>query len=233
MNPLVSIIMAVYNGEKYINEAILSLLNQTYPPTELIIIDDGSTDDTPNILRNFKNQFAIITQSNQGQPAAQNLGIQLAKGKYIGFLDSDDVYASHKISTQVEFLEQHPQIDMIYGYVKQFISPELPEHIKQTKHCPQQAEPGYIAIGGLFKKECFEITGLFDTQWRVGYFIDWYMRAKEQQLKEHLINDIIAKRRIHDNNLGTYSKHYQHDYLRIVKAAMDRRQNHSQGCENG
>ena len=111
---MVSIIMAVYNGETYIEEAIKSILNQTYKNIELIIIDDGSTDGTKKIA--LKYPVIYHYQKNKGPSSARNKGIELAKGKYVAFIDSDDIYLKNKIERQVEFLEKS-SFDIVFNDV--------------------------------------------------------------------------------------------------------------------
>jgi len=110
---VVSVIIAVYNGEKYIKEAVESILNQTYKDIELIVVDDGSTDRTKEILTNYPN-IKYVYQDNRGEGAARNLGTSLAKGDYIAFLDGDDLYKKDKIEKQINMLELNPEIDVVY-----------------------------------------------------------------------------------------------------------------------
>ncbi|KEI87986.1 hypothetical protein N496_12830 [Clostridium botulinum A2B3 87] len=110
---VVSVIIAVYNGEKYIKEAVESILNQTYKDIELIVVDDGSTDRTKEILTSYPN-IKYVYQDNRGEGAARNLGTSLAKGDYIAFLDGDDLYKKDKIEKQINMLELNPEIDVVY-----------------------------------------------------------------------------------------------------------------------
>lgn len=109
----VSIVMPVYNGAKYIEQAIDSVLKQTYPFIELIVIDDGSTDATPNIIQRYQN-IKYVRQVNQGPSAARNLGVKLSKGKYIAMMDADDLSKPTRIEEKIEIMEHNPHIDFIY-----------------------------------------------------------------------------------------------------------------------
>lgn len=117
---MISVIMPVYNGEKYITQAIDSVLSQTYPNWELIIINDGSTDDTAKIIKSKYNQNKIkyIYQENQGPSIARNRGIDLAQGDYIAFIDADDLYTRDKLEKQLQFLEEHSDYDIVYNDIK-------------------------------------------------------------------------------------------------------------------
>ncbi|HHV6902569.1 TPA: glycosyltransferase family 2 protein, partial [Haemophilus influenzae] len=109
--PLISIIMPVYNAECYLNQAILSCLNQSYQNIELILIDDGSTDKSIEIINNIINKDKRVklffTSTNQGSAAARNIGLGKAQGDYITFLDSDDFIANDKLEKQLNFMLQN------------------------------------------------------------------------------------------------------------------------------
>ncbi len=116
MNPKVSVIMSVYNNDKYVKIAIDSILHQTYKDYELIIIDDGSTDTTPQIIDTYINhpQVRIIhKQKNEGLQKALNLGISQAKGEYIARLDADDIALPTRLEQQVKYLDQHPEVALL------------------------------------------------------------------------------------------------------------------------
>lgn len=104
-----SVIIPVYNRSKLVKRALLSVLNQTEPAAEIIIIDDGSTDETPQTLKKFVGDAQIITQKNSGVSAARNAGLKQAAGEWIAFLDSDDEWLPDKLKMATEFIEKHPQ----------------------------------------------------------------------------------------------------------------------------
>lgn len=109
-SPLVSVIIPVYNGEKYIEEAVQSVLNQTYSPIEIIVINDGSTDRTLGILEQFQGRIIFRSQTNKGAAESLNLGISLANGKYFARLDADDIARVDRIEKQVIQMEAHEEI---------------------------------------------------------------------------------------------------------------------------
>ena len=108
--PLVSVIIPTYNRGWTLKETILSVLAQTYEDFELILVDDGSTDNTPAILSEFQDKIVVIRQENAGVSAARNQGVSRAGGKFIAFLDSDDLWMPEKLSVQTDFLVSHPEI---------------------------------------------------------------------------------------------------------------------------
>ena len=129
-DPLVSIIMPVYNGEKYIKEAIDSVINQTYKNWELIIVNDGSKDNTERIVKSYDDKrIKYFYQENKGVSAARNRALEVAKGKYITFLDSDDYLPPNSIKAREEYLEKNPDIDIVDG--KAYVMDENLEKIKR------------------------------------------------------------------------------------------------------
>jgi glycosyltransferase involved in cell wall biosynthesis len=223
MKSLVSVILAVYNGEKYLQESIETVFAQTYSPIELILINDGSQDRTEQIAQTYGSKIRYFYQPNRGQPAAANWGIRMALGSYIAFLDADDLYLPDKTALQVEVLTARPQVDFVFGHVEQFFSPELSLEMKEKLVCPTGTQPGYLAAAGLFRKECFERVGLFNEKQRMGVFIEWYMRSTEAGLKNALIPNQVMRRRIHGNNMAISSENSRLEYVQIVKAALKRR----------
>ena len=109
----VSVIIPAYNGDRYMVEAINSILHQTYTNWEIIIVDDGSTDNTSNIIQKYSKQIKYFHQTNQGVAASRNLGLSKAEGEYIAFLDQDDVFLPHKLASQVTVLAEDSTLGMV------------------------------------------------------------------------------------------------------------------------
>src|SRR2546428_1998680 len=114
MKPLVSVVIPVYNQERYIAEAVDSVLRQTYPDVELVVVDDGSTDRTPEIVKGYGSRLRYMHQDNSGAATALNRGIQAASGELVGWLSSDDVYEPTKVERQVELFASRPEISLAY-----------------------------------------------------------------------------------------------------------------------
>ena len=144
--PLISVIMAVFNGENFLAEAIDSILRQSYPNFEFIIIDDCSNDQTPDILSMYANQEkrvkVIVNKKNIGTYKSANLGLAIAKGKYIARMDADDISYSNRFEKQVQFLESNPEIGLLgsaveiideNGYIINKFTPALDDHLIRWK----------------------------------------------------------------------------------------------------
>lgn len=225
--PLIGVIIPVYNGERYLAEAIESVLAQTYRPVELIVVDDGSTDSSADIAKRYAPPVRYYFQPNSGAGAARNRGTDLAQGDLLAFLDADDLWVEDKLARQMEAFESDSELDMVLGHVKQFYSPELSEDVKERIRIPVETMPGHHVGTMLIKREAFFRVGAFETGWQMGEFIDWHARAIEVGLKSFMLPEMVMKRRIHMNNMGRCERKHQTDYVRILKASLDRRRKKS------
>lgn len=224
ISDLVSVIIPVYNGEKYLAETLLSVLNQTYKNLEIIVVDDGSIDNTVNIVKANKNVIYIY-QNNQGTAAAFNSGINQAKGQYFAFLGADDLWNSIKTQIQIDAFKEYSDYDIISGHVKQFLSPELPEQLKDNIKFSEKLIPGQVVPAMLIQRDFFFRVGLFETKWKVGAEMSWFLRANEIPLKLKILPEMVLLRRIHTNNKGIMNREFLSQRAKIIKASLDRRRN--------
>lgn len=220
---LVSVIISVYNGEMYLAETIESVVNQNYPNIESIIIDDGSTDCSSEVIKRFVPTVRYHYQPNSGIAAAWNRGIELAKGDFIAFNGADDLWTQNKTRHQMDAFYMDSTLDIVFGHVKQFHSPDLREDEKQKMWCPDELMPGVSAGTMLIRRDSFFRVGLFNTKWRRGIFNDWYLRANELGLKTHMLPDLLMWRRLHRSNHGIVNRDKSVDYVRMLKDSLDRR----------
>lgn len=223
MNPLVSIIMPTYNTASYVVEAVKSVFTQTYSPIELIAIDDGSTDGTLEILKSFGDNVRIISDgTNVGIGGARNKGIRVARGEYIAFMDSDDIWNPKKLERQMKQLADNASLDISFTMIENFVSPDLSEEIKATRSFPSGPISGQISGTFVIRRATFDRVGELNPLYRVGEFIDWMSRAKEKGLTYDIVPEVLYLRRVHATNT-TANRPAQADYLKIMKAALDRK----------
>ena len=220
---LVSVIIPVYNREKYIAETIQSVLTQTYDSWEIIIVNDGSVDRSEEIALSFGEQIRYVSQTNQGIGAARNAGVRLAKGAFLAFLDSDDLWIPDKLTKQMAVLLGTPSLDMAFGYVQPFVSPELRNEERPAIRSATEIMPGYQAGTMLIRRDAFHQVGGFETNWELGEFLDWYARARDLGLKSFMLPEVVMKRRLHKSNLGSIKRDNRVDYVRVLKSVLDRR----------
>jgi glycosyltransferase involved in cell wall biosynthesis len=225
----ISVIIPVYNGERYLAEAIESVLAQTQPPHEIIVIDDGSTDGSAKIVERFLPAVQYHWQPNAGPGSARNCGVSLAHGAFLAFLDADDLWTEDKLDYQLAALSNDPTLDLVFGHVQQFYSPELDEQAKQRIRIPREIVPGIHCGAMLIRDSAFRRVGAFRTDLHLADFVDWHARAMEIGLKSLMLPDIVMKRRTHQTNLGIRRQESRGEYARVLKAALDRRRKPERG----
>ena len=207
-HPLVSVIIPTYNRSQMVQEAIDSVLNQDFADYELIVVDDGSGDNTPAILAAYGQAITVLHQSNKGVSAARNHGIAAAAGPLIAFLDSDDLWLPRKLSTQVKFFKDHPDA-VINQTQERWIRHGIRVNSKQRHHkfsgmifehslalC--LVSPSAVMI----KKSLLEAVGVFDEQLPACEDYDLWLRIS-CRYPVHLIDaPLIIKRGGHDDQLS-------------------------------
>ncbi|MCP3445608.1 glycosyltransferase family A protein [Bradyrhizobium sp. CCGUVB14] len=198
----VSVIIAAYNAETYIAEAVESVLGQTVPPDEVIVIDDGSTDDTRNVLGEFGDRITVLAQSNNGQAVAVNKALATAQGELIGFCDADDLWTPRKLELQLALLEHQGGVDAVFGKVEQFVSPDVPDAQRERLKPAVAIMPGELKQCMLIRRAALDRAGPFDESLPATFFIAWLGRAKQNGLRSAHVDDIVVRRRLHLGNGG-------------------------------
>jgi len=219
----VSVVMPVYDCARHIGAAIDSVLAQTLAPRELIVIDDGSTDDSGAVARRFGAPVRCERQAHAGIAAARNRGVALAQGAFLAFLDADDLWTRDKLRLQCAALDEDPTLDMVLGHVAQFVSPELPADTAARLRCPDAPIAGFVPGAMLVRRASFLRVGPFDLAHRIGEVLDWQLRAREAGLVHRMLPDVVLRRRLHDANQGIRERDGRSAYAAILKAALDRR----------
>jgi glycosyltransferase involved in cell wall biosynthesis len=213
----IATIIPAYNCERYLAEAIESVLAQNYRPLEIIVIDDGSTDDTAKIAKRFEPAIQYCFQANGGIGSARNRGIGLAHSDFIAFLDADDLWPEGKLEHQMLAFHDNREIEAVFGLVQQF------EQSSGGTTDVGALMTGQLASSMLIRRESFDRVGPFRTDIKLGEFVDWYMRASEKGLRSRMLAEVVLRRRIHDSNIGLRHRDSSSDYVRLLKNALDRR----------
>jgi glycosyltransferase involved in cell wall biosynthesis len=220
---LVTVMITVFNGAAYLGEAIESVLGQTYPEIELVVLDDGSTDASGDVARSYGSALRYERQENAGMGAARNGALALARGRYLSFLDSDDRFRPDKIERQLAVLDADPAVDMVFGHMTEFVSPELDAASAALLRKPVHDQPWRTPNLMLIRREAFDRVGPFSTTLRVGIGVDWYARALEHGLQEAVPRHIVLERRLHAQNNGIRQRDARSQYLHVLKASLDRK----------
>jgi glycosyltransferase involved in cell wall biosynthesis len=203
-NPTVSVIIPTYNRAQWIGASIQSVLDQTYTDYEIIVVDDGSTDDTAEVIRAFTDRVRYFYQENGGSAAARNRGLQEARGEYIAFLDSDDLFLPEKLHKQVEYLQHNPHIGMVYSAYTNIdhnhnelgiIPAQYTGHIYRQMlfHCNIQTSSVMI------RRQVIETVGLFDIALPMAQDVDYWIRVA-RHFEIGAITEPLAYVRLHPDN---------------------------------
>lgn len=216
----VSVIVPVYNGENFLAGVIQNICRQEYQPLEIIVVDDGSTDETAKVAAQFGEQIHYIYQSNQGPAAARNYGIKLAKGDMIAFLDVDDLWADYILGEFVNYLTANPDVDIVQGLIQRLQLNTTGCGEYQLVFEPYQ----FINLGSaLYRKSVFDKVGMFDELLWDNEDTDWYMRAWELNVSKVVLPKIMLYYRKHDNNMTLQQKgQIYFGLLKIYKRCFER-----------
>jgi glycosyltransferase involved in cell wall biosynthesis len=216
-SPLVSVIIPVYNGDQYLDDTLQSILSQNYAPVEIIVVDDGSTDKTADLVRAY-DTIHYIYQHNQGPSSARNTGIAASQGEFVAFLDADDMWVPEKLSLQVGYLIQHPDVGFVYAYRRMILEKgiEVPPWYIDKDH------PALFAGALVARRNIFDNVGVFNPEYRFGENAEWLARAKDAGISMSVLPDTLLISRIHGQNLTNHSNAMRHGILKALKASIDR-----------
>lgn len=220
--PLVSVIIPVFNC-RYISDALHSVMKQTYPFMEIIVVDDGSTDDTPEILARHEHIMRLRTE-NRGVAAARNQGLKACHGDLLSFLDADDLWSREKTANQVAFLAKHPDVDAVYGRFRNFFEEgaDLPAWIDREKFLAPATgtliSPGTIMV----RKRVLPMIGWFNETLKIGEDLDWFARFGNRRIRVFFDDHTVMRRRLHGGNISFSRDRGSRDLLKVFKAAIDR-----------
>ena len=220
----VSVIVPVYNGEKFIESAVRNVLRQSHSPSELIVVDDGSTDRTAELLKAFQGVIRYVRQKKSGPAAARNHGLKLAVGDIVAFLDADDLWPDTKLETHVGFLKENPDVDIVQGLIQQMMLNKSKASSSDMIFDLSSAPYQFINIGSAtYRKSVFDRIGDFDETLFDNEDTDWFIRAWEKNVKKVLINEVSLYYRLHDENMVWHQRPAQLALLKIFKRHLDRR----------
>jgi glycosyltransferase involved in cell wall biosynthesis len=226
--PVVSILLPVLNAQRFLGQALASLEAQTFQDYEVIIVDGGSTDGTA-ALAQAAPRARFMPQSGPGLASAWNTGLQAARGRYISFIESDDLWSAEKLAWQVSYLEQHPADQFVIGQVQLFLEPgcALPPGLNpavfEGSHLGRM--PGTL----MARRALFEQVGLFDPRWQITPDIEWFARLEADAIPGGALPHVLLLRRIHDKNLTQVmgAPLIKTELLRLLKQNLDRRRRHA------
>jgi glycosyltransferase involved in cell wall biosynthesis len=230
-NPLVSVVIPAYNADRFLDEAIESVLAQTYSPLELIVVDDGSTDQTGAVASAYS-EATVITQENSGPSTARNRGAAVARGEFLAFHDSDDAMTPDKLAVQVGHMLDNPGVGCVLAEQELLVEPgaELPFWVEGSEvpvvMPPRPAEladePDVHPMTMVVRRETFERVGRFDESMRAAEDFDWMLRASEEGVEIARLSTVLLRRRVHPASLTQDAAAGRAGLFRAFKGRIDR-----------
>lgn len=217
--PAIDVIIPVYNGEKYIRQAIVSVQKQSWKNINIIVADDGSTDNTLSIisaLSQTDSRIKVLGLGHRGVSATLNTAISNADAAYISFLDADDLWHEEKLEKQMHALSEGTA-GICFCMIQEFesCSPEEP----RTHSARQEPMKGYFKTAFLGKRNIFATFGLFDENVAIGDFIDWFGRIIRAEEPVIMIDEVLAYRRVHQDNVTRTMP--KTAFLKLLKTHLD------------
>ena len=220
---MISVLIPAFNAEDYIAEAIESVLRQTYIDFEIVVVDDGSTDQTRHVIESFSTKVKYHYQENSGVGAARNNCVKFSGGEFLAYLDADDVWADNKLELQIQEFEADNSLEAVFGMIRNVHQKDWKHKILEADIPESELLKGYTQATMLIKRQSFLRIGMFPEEHTVGEFVDWLLRAKEADLRTKLLPNLFLWRRIHNSNLGLRHRAQVGDYIKILKKSIDRR----------
>lgn len=216
--PLVSVVVPVYNGERFLRAALESVFAQDYQPFEVIVVDDGSQDGSAHIAQSFAG-IRYLRQDNQGPAAARNAGIAVAKGEFVAFHDADDLMAPNKLSRQVDFLLAHPQVDCVLARYEVFFEPGIDQRGWLERYPSRDGERVH-PVSGLIRRSVLQRVGGFDPTYRLAEGMDLLFRMRAAEVEIAVLPEILMSYRAHHTGSPP---DIQRGLLRSLKSQIDRK----------
>lgn len=218
--PLVSVIIPAYNRAGFILDALASAYDQNHSPIEVIVVDDGSTDDTREVVESFERPVRYVYQEHAGVSPARNRGLAEAKGELIAFLDSDDVWTDGSLSYRVAQLMDAPDADVAYGKTR-VTNLTKGGNLRRYREGEAAHHPCFSSM--LIRRSAFDKIGTIDESFEHSEDVDWVCRANEGGLAILRTDFVVLNYRIHGGNMTSDVDTNRGFMFRALKGSLERR----------
>jgi glycosyltransferase involved in cell wall biosynthesis len=220
----VSCVVPVHNGVRYLAHAIDSVLEQSCPPGEVVVVDDGSTDGSADAIAAYGDAVTYVHQEHRGPAAARNHGVARTHGELVAFVDQDDWWHPEKLERQLECFAADPALDLCVAHAElRWEVTKAAEGSAYRDHPRGQRVPALTTPALLARRTAFDRVGPLDEALRFADATDWILRAIDHGLRLVVHPDVLLYHRMHDANLTRQRHASGAEYVRLVKATLDRR----------
>jgi glycosyltransferase involved in cell wall biosynthesis len=225
---VVTAAIPVHNGEAYLAEAIESILGQSRPCQQVLVVDNDSTDRSAEIARGYGAGIEVVFEPRRGIGFARNAAIRAARGSHIAFLDADDLWDPAKTALQLAAFEADPELQLAFGHVRQFVSPDLDEKEAAALRVPADPQPGVHIGAMLAARSAVEAVGPWPEDAQVSDGLTFMLRARELGLKQAMLPQTVTLRRVHGENHSIRNRRERAEFARLLKQSLDRRRGRDQ-----
>lgn len=220
--PVLSVIIPVWNGARYLAEAIESVLTQEGPSLEVIVVDDGSDDDSASVAERFGDPVRCLRRPHAGLAFARNAGLDAARGSLLLHLDADDILPPNSIAARMTVLNASPDTDLVVGFMQSFVSPDVDPQTRARFGPMPGPQRGGLPGTSIVRAAFADRVGRFDSTLGQSPDLEWMMRAQGLTMNLVTIPDVVLRRRIHGGNMSLKSGSAA-VRLRLLRATLGRR----------
>lgn len=221
--PLITAAIPVRDGEAYLAEAIESVLDQSRACDQVIVVDNGSTDRSAEIAAGFGSAVEVVSEPQPGIGLARNAAFRATRGDYLAFLDADDLWEPRKTALQLAAFEAEPRLQLVFGHVRQFVSPDLTAEQAEGLRVPTEPQPGQYIGAMLARREAVEAIGPWPGNVRVSDGLTFLLRAGELGLEQMMLAETVTLRRVHGGNHSLDNRDERREFAHHLKRSLDRR----------
>ena len=222
---LISVVIPTFDREsRMLGAAIESVLAQGVPSLEVVVVDDGSAISAAQVVARYGESVRFHEKENGGIASARNAGVALCKGDLLAFLDSDDLWEPDKLARQIEALGSDAELEAVFGQAEQFYDSGVDDAFKRRHPIKERIVDAWLSSAMLIRREAFDRVGSFDEDRSISPEVDWFLRAKEAELRIAMLPHVVYRRRIHTTNYNvTDSREGNRARLFALKRGLDRR----------
>lgn len=223
---LVSVIVPFHNAERYLGEAVQSVVAQTYRPLELLLVDDACSDGSARVAAGLAATHAEVRllrlRRNRGPAMARNHGLARARGGLTTFLDADDVMLPERLACQVHYLTEHPGVDLVVCAEELAVEPNAPPEAVRRRRA-RGAGPRFHIMSMMVRRDAFRRVGGFDPSYRVAEDLDWLFRAAGAGLTVGTLDRVLTRHRLHGGNLSYRTHEIKAGIIRSLRQRVRER----------
>jgi glycosyltransferase involved in cell wall biosynthesis len=213
----VSVVIPAHNGAAFLVEAVASVRAQTMPPAEIIVVDDGSTDDTAQVVAALGSDIRCLHQPRRGEGAARNRGAERAGGEWLAFLDADDLWLPEKLAVQLDWMRTAPQTEAVFGHASNFTL------AADGARRDEASRPGFLPSAAFLRRGFYLQRARFDEAVVPNATVGWHLKLLAAGVKMAVVPELVLRRRVHAGNTRRQGDGGRAADLRLLRGWIHRR----------